>query len=226
MLGFVLLAVVAHPWWLRAIGEFLVAEQPLPPADVAIVLGGDHRLQRAAALFDEGVISEIWLLERQASYAVSAGILPPNNVVEAEQLAQMGVPLEKVRVLRGGMRDVDDAARMISQALRDSPETRAIVLCDRLHGRNLRMVLASVAGEPPGPHVAVLGMPNDRFDESNWWRSRAGWKGVFNAGCQLVFTMVRGVDTERDPFSWDADDFERQFLSAYGEAGCGAPESL
>ncbi len=229
MLCLVVLAVVSHPWWLRAFGEFLVAERPLPPADVAIVLGGDHRLQRAAALFDERAVSEIWLLERRASYAVSVGILPPKDAVETEQLRQRGIPDGKIRVLSGSMRDVDDAARMIARALRDSPETRAIVLCDRLNGRNVRMVFASVPGQPlvsrgVDSRVGVLGMPNDRFDEGDWWKSRAGWKGVFNSACQLVFTMVRGADAKREPFAWDADDYERRFVSTHGEAGCHASE--
>ncbi len=224
ILSFALLAVVYHPWWLQAIGEFLVAEQPVPPVDVAIVLGGDHRLPRAAALFDERAVSEIWLLERRASYAVSAGILLPNDAIELEQLRQRGIPAEKVRVLSGGMRDIDDAARMIVQALRESSETHAVVLCDRLHGRNLRLVLASIRGKSPVARVSILGLPNDRFDEGSWWKSRTGWKGMFNAGCQLAFTMVRGVDAEREPFAWDADDYERRFVSTHGEAECRAPE--
>ena len=46
ILCFGLLAVMSHPWWLWAFGEFLVAEQSIPPCDVAIVLSGDRKSTR------------------------------------------------------------------------------------------------------------------------------------------------------------------------------------
>ncbi|MGD9855313.1 MAG: hypothetical protein AB7U20_10235 [Planctomycetaceae bacterium] len=215
---------MTHSWWLRAIGGFLAAESPLRKADAAVVLGGDHRLQRAAEFWKDGTVSEIWLLEREPSYAVSAGILPPAHAVEVEELKSLGVPDARIRVLQGALRDVDDAARIISGEVRRSPDQRLLVLCHRPQCRNLRLVLDLVLGRSSGSQVGVRGVPADAFHEGNWWKSRTGWKDTFNATCELLFTMLHGVDVKRTQTPWNPDDFERQFVLKYEGSGCPGSE--
>ncbi|MBX3439368.1 MAG: hypothetical protein KF861_17910, partial [Planctomycetaceae bacterium] len=210
--------VLTHPWWLRAYGEFLALERPTRPGGACVVLGGDHRHQRAAELLHQGTVTEIWLLEREASYAVKAGILRPHHAMEIDHLRSLGIADDQIRVLPGGMRDVDDAARMIVDAARETPETSVLVLCDCLHSRNMLLVLDAVQEEPRATEIGVETVPADAFDERSWWKSRSGWKDTFNATCQILFTRIHGVDRARVPFPWDADEYERDFLTTHAGA--------
>ena len=93
----VLLAVMStHTWWLSVLGEFLLAEEARPHADVALVIGGDHRMHEAAKLMSTSAVSQIWLIERDPSYAVEAGILPADHDMALEQLECLGVPAKDI----------------------------------------------------------------------------------------------------------------------------------
>lgn len=220
LLGLVLVLLASHVWWLRALGAYLIAEEPVSRADAAVVLGGDHRLQRAAELFHNGAVEEIWVLEREPSYAVTAGILRPNHGVEMEELVGLGVPADRMRLLTGGMRDIDDAARRIAAAAGESPQRRVVILCERLSSRNVRLVTNRVLPKTTESRIQVLGLPADEFDELCWWRSRTGWKETFNAVSQLLFTAVCGVQKEAEPFEWDPDAYEQSMISKYRGAAC------
>ncbi len=215
-----LLVVMTHPWWLRAIGEFLVAEKPVPTADVAIVLGGDHRLQRATELLTTGMVSQVWLVEREPSYAEEAGILPTSHALELRELISLGAQESQIRVLNGRAKEYDDAAHIVADELRQSPDTTVIILCHRPHGRNVRLVFSELLGKSLASHFTVLGLPDDEFDEQNWWRSRSGWKETFTAISDLAFTLVIGVEQPQGRAEWDPDAYERQLVSEYGESAC------
>jgi len=218
--GAFLLALTTHGWWLSGIGRFLVAEEPISRADVVLVIGGDHRLHRAAELIADETVSQIWLIEQDPRYAVSAGILPATHVVAVEQLTEMGVPESQIRVLAGAMREIDDAARIVEAELQRSPQTTVLVLCNRLHGRNVRLVFSKLLDDSQTAQIRVLGIRADEFDERNWWRSRTGWKETFTSVADLLFTMVVGIEPVRGPQEWSPDAYEQRLVSEFGEAAC------
>ncbi len=220
LFGLFMLAVVTHSWWLRAIGEFLVAEKPASPADVVLVLGGDHRLQKAAELIADHSVSEVWLVELEPSYAVEAGILAADHDVAVEQLVSMSVPPSQIQILSGRAREYEDAASFVAEELSKLPETRVLILYERQDGRNIRLVFSELLSDSQFAHLSLLGLPDDEYDERNWWRSRTGWKETFTAISDLAFTMIMGVERNQDRWTWDPDAYERELISQFGEAGC------
>lgn len=221
VLTLALLLCLTHPWWLGVFGEFLGADAPVDSASTAIVLSGDHRLQRAAELWRNGDVSEIRVLEREAGYAVSVGILPPVHAAEVEELVSLGVPAERIRVLAGQVRDIDDAGRALADLLRREPKARFVVLCHQPQCLNLQMVLSRAVGPRSRERIGVMGVRPAEYDAGSWWRSRSGWKETFSAVCDLVFTVLHGVDSEPERVVWNADELERRFLSLDEGSGCG-----
>ncbi len=216
-----LLTVVTHPWWLRAIGEYLAAkEEPVSSADVVLVLDGDHRLQLAAQMLVNESVSEVWLVEREPSYAEEAGILPTRHDVAVRELVSLGVPEKQIRVLRGRARECDDDAQVVAQEMAGTPTKTLIILCKQMDGRNMRLVFSKLLGHKQASHFSVLGLRDDEFDQRNWWRSRSGWKETFTATSDLVFTKIIGVEPHPGWPRWDPDAYERQLVSDFGEAAC------
>lgn len=215
-----LIVAMSHSWWLGAFGEFLVSEAPLSQADVALVLGGDHRLQKAADLLASGAVSEIWLIEREPTYAIEAGILPSDHEVALEELETHGVPVREIHVLSGQANEYDQAAKIVAQELNGRPQTRMIVLCHRLHGRNVRIIFGSVMENAQADEIQVLPLPADEFNEHHWWRSRTGWKEFFTAASDLMVTLMVGIEPNDSHPPFDPDDYERKIISRYGETAC------
>ncbi|MCA9111285.1 MAG: hypothetical protein KDA52_15135 [Planctomycetaceae bacterium] len=220
LLGLFVVGVVTHPWWLRGIGEFLVAEQPKSDAEVVLVLGGDHRLQEAAELIRDQTVSEVWLVELDPTYAVLAGILPADHIVASNQLVSMDVQPSQIRILNGRAREYDDAAYVLAKELPEFPETNVLILYERQDGRNVQSVFSELLNESQFRHLSFLGLPDDEYNETNWWRSRTGWKETFTAISDLAYTLVVGVERHEDRESWDPDAYERKLISQFGGAPC------
>ena len=212
--------LVTHAWWLKAFGEFLVLEKPFSRADAALVLGGDHRLQRATELLATEVVSQIWLVEQEPRYPVEAGILPAPHDIESEQLKTLGVSAEQIRVLEGQADEYEHVAEILADHLSNRPDVRVVIVCERLHGRNVRTVFSEVMGSQMVDRIDVLGLPADEFNERNWWRSRTGWKSTFTAVTDLMFTYFVGVQPGQARPEFDVDTYEGELVSRFAEASC------
>jgi hypothetical protein len=215
-----ILALVTHPWWLQACGRLLVVEEPFERADVVIVQDGDHRFQRAAELFGSGRVSSIWVVRRNESYAEAARIVPAAYAIGCELLRAAGAAGEQIVVLPGSAREVEDAARIVRASLERSPGTDAVLLCDRFRSRNVRKIYEQILEDDLSQRVRVMGLARDDCDETNWWKSRTGWKEVLFGGLELGFTVLVGVEGPPTERSFDPDEFERQFLSDFGSIVC------
>lgn len=220
--GVCLLTLLTHSWWLSWFGDFLVADEPTSPSDVVLVLGGDHRLQKAAELIADRSVSEVWLIELEPSYAVQTGILPADHEAEIEQLVTLSVPQSQIHLLDGRAREYDGAAIVVAEQLSDYPETKLLLLYDRINGRNIQLVFSEILEDSQFSRLSFLGLPDDEYDETNWWRSRSGWKETFTAISDLAFSMIVGVRKSQELGQWDPDTYERELISQFGEAPCHA----
>lgn len=223
-MALLLALAVFHAPLLRVIGETLIAEPAAGEFDAVLILGGDHRLQAAVELVDAGRAGEIWLIEGRPDYVVSAGILPADAVLLRERLSELGVPASQIEVLSDpDVDDLPDAVRLLGARLGEAPESRLLIICGAMSGRHVQYVLDDVLEPPIAARVDILGMPYDRFEMQQWWRSRSGLKQVFGELCALGFTLGVGTEPQEPPPPVDPDAIEAELRRRFGEAACYAP---
>jgi uncharacterized SAM-binding protein YcdF (DUF218 family) len=194
-----LLLYIGHPFILRAIGRYLVTEDPLQKAGAIAVLSGDGGVARtleAVRLYQDGYAPRI-ILTRQ--------ILPKGY----EALARLGitVPEERdiqwtvfkaMRVPRAAVLQVKERANSTQSEmvyltrLLDENQIRSVILVTgRSHSTRARKILARASGG----RIALISRPTryDSFDPDGWWRSRIDAKEVLAEYEKLLNYLVQSA---------------------------------
>ena len=168
LLGLVLVAVVLHPLWLAAAGDFLVARDDLRPADAVVVLAGNspYRAAHAVELYQAGWAPRVLISnELVLSHGVElswldlerAGLvrldLPPEAIVPMEQIAQSThhEALES--------RDI-----MLQHGWHS-----AILVTDPFHMRRATWAFHGV-WDAAGLEVIASPADDSKYTVANWWR--------------------------------------------------------
>jgi len=80
-----------------------------------------------------------------------------------------------------------------------------------------RIVLDTVLQPDHAARVEILALPDRRYDETNWWYSRRGVKGLFYGYLTLAYAWFQGEDVPPRKL-WDPDDYERMLERTVGKA--------
>lgn len=175
IVGGVLLALfLGRAPLLRGLAGLLIADEPDQGATALALLGGDRVHDAVAARVRDGGDVEVLLIAAVPRRLEAFGLIPPHTEIDRRALEGRGVPAAAIRVLPGQARDAWDGARVPRDWLRDHPEARVTVLCDRFGSRRLRIILDRVLG-PDAARARVAALADRRYDETNWWRSEAGF---------------------------------------------------
>lgn len=180
-------AWAAHPWWLAALGRFLVVEDPLEPADVIVVLGGDWkgRLEHGVELFQRGVAPRL---------LVTGGRWVAPGTTESDLLAalarQKGVPRAAILQERTSASTWEDAVRSLPLVCRMGAR-RVVLVTSSWHSRRARWVFRRVYG-PWG--IQVLSSPSAewRFALERWWQYPDGGETVVVEYVRLLWYWTAG----------------------------------
>ncbi len=168
-----LLFVVAAVVFLR-VGQWLVIEDPLAPADAIVILSGriPERAMEAARIYHEGVASEVW---------ISQGTSPADELAKLnihylgedfynqQILLAMNVPPDAIRVLDQPALNTEAEVDEIAADLRADGFTSAIIVTSKPHTRRVRAIWNRRAG--PGLRLIVRYPEDDPYDGAHWWRS-------------------------------------------------------
>src|SRR5205823_5092536 len=121
--------------------------------------------------------------------AVEDGLVPSELDVTCRVLRARGVPDEAIVVLPGACDSTFDEARLLAQFLEgDSPRTVAVVTTN-YHTRRARRVFARVLGEQAA-RVRFVAPATGGFDDTNWWRSEAGFVAYANEYVKLAYYFL------------------------------------
>jgi hypothetical protein len=104
---------------------------------------------------------------------------------------------------------IDDwaRARAIGTWLADHPNATLLVLCDRFRSAHFRRAIDLGLGATAAARVGVRGLPDERFDETNWWQTRVGIKAFGFAGLRRIHGWLAGGD-HVSPLAAGADAYE------------------
>jgi len=206
---------VFHSAILTGCARLLVADQPLPESATHVLLGGgDRQFDRAAELLASGRCGRVLIQAGPPDRLAFLGILPTWTELCRRELGQRGVRDEQLVVQTIEPQPSWDAVRALDRWLAEHPDARLIVLCDRFRSGELAYVYRQILSNEHQARLTVLALPDRRYDESNWWRSRTGIKAFFGTLLARGYTRVRGEESG-PPYDPDPDAYERRVVGQW-----------
>ena len=194
-----LLLYIGHPFFLRAMGRYLITEDRLQKAEAIAVLAGDGGVARtleAVRLYQDGYAPRIilthQLLPKGYEELVRLGItVPEERDIQWMVLKAMRIPASVV--LQASKRADSTESEMVylMRLLKEHRIRSVILVTDRSHSTRASKILAHVSGGT----IAITSRPTryDTFDPEGWWRSRADAKEVLTEYEKLLNYFVQSV---------------------------------
>jgi hypothetical protein len=208
----VLLALFHAPLF-RWLAGGLIVEDALEPADAVVLLGNNGPFvpvpfDEAAALYRDGLASQIVLIEDRSDRVVRLGIVPTLESFTQRELAARGVPAEAFTALTYTTPGEWEQARGLRSWLREHSQSRVTVLVEQLGSRRTAHTFGQVLDPEDAGRVRFRAVPDRRFDPTNWWRGRQGITTLISEYVALGFVLLKGEATEPHP-PWDPDEYEQ-----------------
>jgi len=158
----------------RAMGRWLVREDPLSSADAIVVLSGGmpYRAEEAAKLFAMGDAPEVWV-SRPDSPATELRGMGIGFVGEEEYnrkvLVNKGVPEASVRILPDPIVNTEQEVEQIAGEVRRAGMKKVIIVTSPSHTRRVKALWNKLVGAKP--EAIVRAAFEDPYDANHWWRN-------------------------------------------------------
>lgn len=177
-------------------GSLLVFEDDLVPADVVLPLaGGDwDREIEAAELFRSGHARTVLLtLEPEAAtrtYLVDRGVhLPTAEEIRLQVLVALGVPRERITVIKQPVTSTLDEARFVGEWAARSGVRAVIIVSTPYHTARAKYIFERYAATPRTRFI-VRPTTRGEFRPDNWWTSRAMLReGIFELEKLIAYRL-------------------------------------
>lgn len=169
----VLVVIMAAAWAIRGVGQWLVVQDALEPAQAIVVLSGRMpvRAREAAEIYRKGFASQVWIT-RPASPEEELRQMGIGFVGEEfynqRVLIQLGVPTDAIRVLDKPVINTEQEVLEISDALRQERGSKVIVVTTKPHTRRVKAIWKRLVGN--SPRLMVRFASQDGYDGAHWWR--------------------------------------------------------
>jgi len=178
---------LAHPVLLGAIGQYLVAEDILRPADAIIVIGRDkqgERVERAVELFRQGLGRQLILSGQQIRWRTNSADIMKHHA------AVLGVPQEAILIDRDGTTPTVQAEH-VRELMAQAGLKSAILVTHSYHSARAIEAFQTVLAQAG---MAVMSAPvaTTSFDPRAWWTTRKGAKAVFEEYWQWAWGASEG----------------------------------
>lgn len=156
-------------------GRFLVADEPSPAGDVAVVLSGEpvSRVLGARDLYRKGRVRRVLIVpEPPPDVAVQReltilGLLDPQLPPISERiLVASGVPKSDIAFLGEPADGTAAEARRVRRSLAGRPDRRIVVVTSKFASRRACYVFRRVLRDR---EVVCAPTPYDPFDPAGWW---------------------------------------------------------
>lgn len=167
-LAVLLVAVLAHPIWLGALGDFLVARDDLRQADAIVVLAGNspYRAQHAAELYRAGWAPRVLISnELVLSHGVEASWL----TLREAGLVKLDLPDEALVPLEPVAQSTHHEATVSREVMLQNGWRSAILVTDPFHMRRALWAFHGV-WDKAGLEVIASPAENSKYTVENWWR--------------------------------------------------------
>jgi len=209
-----LLLFLFYSQLLRLFTQLVTIQEDLPSrVDAVLVFEGDDRHAMAARWVNSGYAGQALLQRRSPERNVLMGVLPPRDFLDRKKLLELDVNETSIQCLdddrsRGEWRHL----RLLDKWLREHPEAKVVILCERFDSRWTRFAVSRVLSPQDAKRVFVHGLASLAYDERTWWRSRRGAVQLFESCLEQAYVRWAGEDPD-EPVTWDLDAFERGLVA-------------
>ncbi|HXA00252.1 MAG TPA: YdcF family protein [Candidatus Dormibacteraeota bacterium] len=174
--GILLTAISLAYFSLPLLGNWLVREDPIHPADAIAVLSGSfpERAVEAAGLYRDGYAREVWLTHPvKQNYFDAFGNFQKfsEDARNFRVLCAFGVPQEAIHVLDTPIVNTADELNAIDFGLKERGDSSVIVVTSKAHTRRVFSLWDKYHlgdGE-----ILIHAVSDDTFSPSRWWRTRS-----------------------------------------------------
>jgi uncharacterized SAM-binding protein YcdF (DUF218 family) len=184
----ILLLTLFHEHWLSGIGNFLIVEDTLHPADVIHVIAGeDYRTEYALQLYEQGLGRTLFFTggwceihhykhgEHAQELSLGAGVPPEAIASDDSEVTSTYMEVERLK-------------EWIQRS--PSPIRSVIVVSDPFHMRRARWTYAKVLGDQIQLQMAPV--PFDRTPyQRTWWKDRESRNNVREEYSKFVYYLFR-----------------------------------
>ncbi len=174
--GIVGLFIAAAALGLWRVGRWLVVQDELELAPVIVVLSGrmPDRAREAAALYQQGYASRVWISRPAGPGQELEGLGIPyvgEEFYNARVLMRLGVPPDAIRVLEKPIQNTAGEVDAVAAELRREGIHKTILVTTKAHTRRVRLIWRKRVGAEP--RAIVRYARGDRYDGAHWWRTTA-----------------------------------------------------
>ena len=164
---------VSARWW--------IVNDPMDQADAVVVLGGglDQRPFIAAELFTKGTVPLVLVAEPALGPATKMSLVPADVDVTLSILKKQGVPDSAVQRFGKEVRSSRDEAVALHEWVKLHPVKRIIIPTEPFHTRRVKWFFSRELKDT-GVELAVVAIPNPRYDAEHWWESEESFLSFFN----------------------------------------------
>ena len=155
------------------VGDWLVVEDPLKPAQAIVVLSGrmPERAIEAARIYQQNLAPQVW---------VSQGLSPAaqldqmhiaylgEDFYNQKVLMAMRVPADAIHILDEPTANTEEEVDAIVRELHRQDAHSVIVVTSKPHTRRVRYIWKRRIGS--NPSLIVRYVSDDSFDAAHWWR--------------------------------------------------------
>jgi uncharacterized SAM-binding protein YcdF (DUF218 family) len=186
-----LLAVIAffaRETVFQAIGDFLVIQDDLQPADlIHVIAGADHRTDYALELYQQGLGKQLfftggWCNSHKYKHGEHARLLA----------IEQGVPPDAVAINDDEVTSTYSEAEKLEEFIKEnqSPIESVIVVSDPHHMRRARWTYQRVLGNEIQVQMAPVPYDSSPY-QRQWWTDWDSWKMVKNEYQKILYYYAR-----------------------------------
>jgi hypothetical protein len=212
-----------HRQILRATAGALIVDQQAAEFDwlCLMPLGGlhvegDDACPIAARLCREMPSRRVLLVEPPAMRIVQVNAVPSFRVNMEKDFQRYDIPWSAVEMLPIASERDQVKVEALGAWLERHPQSRVQLLCDRFRSRCWRMLLDKQLTPDQAGRVSLRALPQQEYDETNWWRKRSGIRDLMLESLAILYTWSPWKDGEARLPS-DPEGYERRFLECLQE---------
>jgi uncharacterized SAM-binding protein YcdF (DUF218 family) len=151
-------------------GGFLVSADAPAPADIGVLLAGDHyaeRMSKAVTLLESKLVPRVIVSGPKGSYGTWESDLAIDWAVK------QGKPRDWFVPLRMDADSTVEEVKVILPWLREHQIKRILVVTSNYHTRRSGAIWRSLGRDMD---IRVVAAPSREFDPDHWWNTRRGQK--------------------------------------------------
>ena len=179
-------------------GRYLITQDPLVKADMALVLSGQPylRVPEAARLYHERLIPKIPLVNEprppgQEDLLRLRTRDPDGLEISLPLLEALRVPREAVLTIPERADSLQAEADMVSRFLSGRSARALIIVTSKAQTTRARKILAATLGPKVG--LVMHSVSADPFDPGRWWKNRPDFRQTVWEYAALVDLWRRGL---------------------------------